>query len=410
MVDTTVGVKVRSSNRFVMFLKNLWPVSGAINEIASLDGLRAVAVTMTVVPHLLWAMVDSSRTSKTTADWLVQTRFFWSDGIAVSGVVLFFVLSGFLLFMPYARAMLGLQSFPSARKFYVRRALRILPAYWVSIVLLVLFFQTQYQKPAYWYDLGLHVFMVHNWTQETDRTLNTPFWTMAVESQYYVLLPLFAFVMFALAKARRYKLLAGLFLLLAAASPAYELAWSFSKTRLPEFFAHITILEVFGYMITFVVGMLCSLSYIAITQTQRVNIPVEKIQALARIAGLVGIGGYLIWLVGVNFWSPLLQMRQIIVGPCFGGILLGTLLGWPSWSRLFSKPSFRFIGVISYSLYIWNLPIYEHVIVPIAQIFGSDLITFGLGLLLTPVILIPFAFASYHMVERPFLKVRRKQH
>ncbi len=57
---------------------------------------------------------------------------------AQTGVHLFFVLSGFLLFLPYARAMLQDRPLPTARRFYQRRALRILPAYWVCMIALVL--------------------------------------------------------------------------------------------------------------------------------------------------------------------------------------------------------------------------------------------------------------------------------
>ena len=51
------------------------------------------------------------------------------------------MLSGFLLFMPYAKTLLGLRPFPETGKYYTRRALRILPAYWLSLVIIYLFFE-----------------------------------------------------------------------------------------------------------------------------------------------------------------------------------------------------------------------------------------------------------------------------
>ncbi len=49
-----------------------------------------------------------------------------------TGVTLFFVLSGFLLFMPFAKALLFNTQWPLNRVFYLRRFLRIIPGYYVS--------------------------------------------------------------------------------------------------------------------------------------------------------------------------------------------------------------------------------------------------------------------------------------
>ncbi len=55
-----------------------------------------------------------------------------------TGVHLFFVLSGFLLFLPYARWLFGMGQRPSAQLFYKRRVLRIGPAYWACLAILLL--------------------------------------------------------------------------------------------------------------------------------------------------------------------------------------------------------------------------------------------------------------------------------
>lgn len=390
-------------------LKRLWPVSGAVQEISCLDGLRALAVFMTLFPHLLWATIDSPKTNPALRQNLTDSRFLWDIGISVSGVVLFFVLSGFLLFRPYARAMFGLQKYPSARKFYIRRILRIMPAYLVSLVLLVVLLEPEYLSVSHWPDLGLHVFMLQNWSFETRNSINPPFWTMAVESQFYLVLPLMAYGLFALNRMKRRWLVGG-FLLLAALSPLYRLLWAVVKHAMPQLFEHITILELLGYLCAFVMGMACSLFYVAINETTHLGFAQEKIQFWCRVAGVSGVIFFGVWLFAISNWHLLEQAREPIVALCFGGILLGTLIGWPSWNRFFSRPALRFIGVISYSLYIWNLPLYEHFIVPFTQIFDTDVTAMLLGLLLIPVVIIPFAFASYHFVEKPFLQARRKQH
>ena len=59
-------------------------------------------------------------------------------GDTLAQVRALFVLSGFLLFLPYARAMLHDTSLPSTLGFLERRALRILPAYWVCLTILII--------------------------------------------------------------------------------------------------------------------------------------------------------------------------------------------------------------------------------------------------------------------------------
>src|SRR5258708_17917446 len=61
-----------------------------------------------------------------------------------TGVTLFFVLSGFLLFMPFAKALLYKTSWPLGRVFYIPRVLRIVPGYYLSLLLIDLFMHPEY--------------------------------------------------------------------------------------------------------------------------------------------------------------------------------------------------------------------------------------------------------------------------
>src|SRR5437588_585068 len=94
---------------------------GKRNSIAVLDGVRAIAILMVIVFHInritgdsLWnQMANPLASSVATAGG--------------TGVTLFFVLSGFLLFMPFAKALLFDTPWPLARVFYLRRVLRSMP-------------------------------------------------------------------------------------------------------------------------------------------------------------------------------------------------------------------------------------------------------------------------------------------
>src|SRR5437660_4846141 len=123
--------------RFVQWLSALLEGKKQKSTIASLDGVRAIACLSVVTYHL---------TLVTTQDihlWYPHNISPWVATLAYAGdtgVTLFFVLSGFLLFMPYAKALLFDSSWPLARHFYLRRALRIIPAYYVTLFLMILLY------------------------------------------------------------------------------------------------------------------------------------------------------------------------------------------------------------------------------------------------------------------------------
>src|SRR5437899_2546960 len=98
------------------------PAGGAVRRLAALDGLRAVAAGSVLVYHC-WLFSSPARLS-----WNLGPLTTFMQPLQ-AGVVLFFVLSGFLLYLPIARSIVGGGAKPSTRRYLRNRALRILPAY-----------------------------------------------------------------------------------------------------------------------------------------------------------------------------------------------------------------------------------------------------------------------------------------
>src|SRR3954462_12451136 len=93
-----------------------------------LDPLRAVAALAIVVTHT--AELGGFNRAHALGAWTVRLD---------SGVTVFFVLSAFLLYRPFVAARLDGPPGPRVLRYARRRALRILPAYWVALIVLGLF-------------------------------------------------------------------------------------------------------------------------------------------------------------------------------------------------------------------------------------------------------------------------------
>ncbi len=108
------------------------------------------------------------------------------------------VISGFLLALPWARAQLGLGGRPSVKEYYVKRFLRIFPAYALAIGVCVLAWSLprgDYPSAGFlWKDVITHLTFTHNLFYDTYLLTPLPIvlWTLGVEVQFYLVFPLVA--------------------------------------------------------------------------------------------------------------------------------------------------------------------------------------------------------------------------
>jgi peptidoglycan/LPS O-acetylase OafA/YrhL len=121
------------------------------------------------------------------------------------GVTLFFTLSGFLLYRPFAAAIMRAQQRPTLRTYFRNRALRILPAYWVILILTGVVLQATFVRPSAlelrtgslvtdpWVFIR-NATLTQNYTPGTLLTGIGPAWSLAIELVFYVVLPLVALI------------------------------------------------------------------------------------------------------------------------------------------------------------------------------------------------------------------------
>ncbi|MEO7002025.1 MAG: acyltransferase [Ktedonobacterales bacterium] len=385
----------------------LWPLADAPKGIAALDGLRAVAALSIVAFHtLLYMQFEYTPFSHAIGG-------IWYN--LASGVPLFFVLSGFLLFLPYARSMLYGKSFPSTWGFYQRRALRILPAYYVCLFIVAPFRAPSPIRPL-WQNIGVHLLFIHDDFPLYNRDLNGPFWTLAVEWQFYILLPLIAFGLARLVGASRSlpRLIGWLIALIIGIELLRVLdAWlmiglpmNASSDTLVSGIQRTFVLITMGmqgkYLEIFAVGMLCSALYVWSVEHKQLG------------EGLRRRLGYGLLMMGVGFgvlsilddaaaaalftpglvWGPDIILYPLITGLAYGALLLGVLWGGGWLRTLLETPLLRFLGFMSFSLYLWHLPII-HADIPLFAPLSLPLRLVGVFVV---------SYLSYQLVERFFLR------
>ena len=378
----------------------LWPESGALSPIPVLDGIRALAVLLVMFFHA-WhnqpGMLEPGQAVDSSPIWYAR-----------GGLDTFFVLSGFLLFLPYARWAFGLSTAPSARKFYKRRILRVGPAYWLCLALLV---STAPLTTPSLADALVHVPFVFNFVPASIFSINGVFWTMAVETQFYAVLPLIGWTLHRLAarigvlKAAG-ALFAGMLVISGASGLANRLAGveqipvlsGLAGQRSMSFY-----LAVFGsgIAVSVVFTYLTSVAILTIDQTRLL-----RAVAIVCVVLAVAVG------VGFAFKPSIIRVeagRNVLYGGVFAALLFGVLLAPPAWGWIFRTPVVRFIGLISYSLYLWHTIVLDWIVGWIPHSVSSldrVLIGFGFELLLA----VPVAYVSYLVAERPFMMARRRAH
>ncbi len=151
-------------------------------RLRGLDGVRAIAAFSIVGLHA------ASFTGATQATG-------WGKYFARldAGVAVFFVLSAFLLYRPFVAAHLGARRPVNLRTFWWRRAVRIYPAYWVALTVVIVAFG--HSDLHGWGEYVRNYLLVQIYQPGYGLGGIVPAWTLAVEVSFYAALPLYAWVL-----------------------------------------------------------------------------------------------------------------------------------------------------------------------------------------------------------------------
>jgi peptidoglycan/LPS O-acetylase OafA/YrhL len=344
--------------------------------IPELDALRAFAILAVIARHSLGRARIPYLTAASLYGW--------------SGVDLFFVLSGFLITGILLDSK-GTEHF--FRNFYMRRALRIWPLYYVCLILIFFVLPRLFpplalsraEYPVSVYAVYLQNTLLHSYGS----TQVSALWSLAVEEQFYFVWPFLVFL-FSPKALRR------ILITLVIGAPVLRLV-SFLHGA-DDFFTH-----------TFTLCRVDSLAMggLLACWTRSESCSVERLRRVSALTFAIGFG----LLLGTRVLSPssargVAEIHEVLLysflAVAFTGLLglalvprsQASLFGW-----LLNQPALRYIGKISYGLYLLHYPLFN-----VVQLAGP----LPLQLLTRYAVLLLVASVSWYAFEQPILRLKAR--
>ena len=341
---------------------------------AGLDALRGIAVILVFLFH---AKVESF------------------DG-AFIGVDIFFVLSGFLITLLILQEH-QIKGSISLKKFYIRRALRLLPGLVFLLMVFLAFVNFRFHDPATKLrqaeDALIALFYAANWTRAFD--LDRPdllghTWSLSAEEQFYVIWPLFMLFLLRMTAFVRSTGIAGLFflswgwrLILLSQGASWNRLYNGLDCRADMLLAGCLLASLWhaGYLDFFA----------------RSRFFLRTIVVLASIC-LAIMSSFADWQKSALYlWQyPLLALATAII------ILEIVASPDAAFSRLLNRRWLVWPGKISYGIYLWHYP----VIVLLEQ--EAIIQNRNVQVLTAALVSLFFATFSWYAVERPFLRLKSR--
>jgi peptidoglycan/LPS O-acetylase OafA/YrhL len=305
--------------RAAFLLVGIMVASPIRSRLPSLDGLRALAIISVILSH-------------SVAIWSVNPRWLEFGKTLRQGVDLFFAISGLLITHLLVKELEETQSI-NLRAFYIRRAFRILPPVLLYLFVLAILTQLAILDVRRW-EFVSSVLFFRNYLDPNQGRATGHFWSLSVEEHFYLLWPACVAM---LARKRSAKLAIAVAIVIGV--------WRGIDAR-QHLFARLfsdagVLFRTDARLDALLYGSLAGLVLPKVREFRRV-----------RFGGFVP-WGLLIVIVLVNALH--LPMLPTVLAISYAALVLSCII-WTDaiWVRWLENRVLRAIGVMSYSLYIWQ--------------------------------------------------------
>ena len=368
----------------------------------ALHGLRVLAILTVVQFHVTWIFAGEQGIALDGGFVRASLSIFF-------GMDLFFILSGFLIGSILLRA-LEEEGRQRLARFYLRRAFRTFPSYWMVLTVLALSFTLTAAQRSH---LPFEYAYLTNF-EPLARPEIVMFWgwSLALEEQFYLAVPLLLFALHRLrSDGARLALLGGLWCVSPVARLAIYLAhrpWSDLALYDALYFRTLTRFD------TLVAGVLLALIHRRygvrltawlIDPFHRALLALPSLACLWVLAFPSLMGERNVQLVHVFAWGSLTSLMYLPA-------LILLLHGEGAIRRALSAPLFRRVATLGYGVYLVHIPLCDHAIVPLAkrlERMGVGLaIVWPLSFVALMAASLAVAYALHLLVEKPSLWLRAR--
>ena len=355
--------------------------TNTLSFIPQIDGLRFVAIAMVVLYH-----VNIFVTNKVPFDFTRPAPDYWwmfqfldSDR---KGVLLFFVISGFILALPFARAARKEGKPVEMKRYFLRRLTRLEPPYFLTMIAsylgIILLKGHGFAEllnrtfTGLFPSLAVSLVYMHNVIFPHNLSVNPVAWSLEIEIQFYILMPLLAVVFKFTARTR--------WLLLATVMAGFI------------FFQHLLqpgVYTLFNYIQYFLLGFLLVDVYLS-------NYKPKLFPGASIIIGILCLA-----FIGYADLRQFNYQEYVFVPVIFIFYVLALTDGF--WKRVFSFRLLTVIGGMCYSIYLLHYNIIA--VVGNRTIFFNVTQNYPLAYLWHAAILLPIILlvsgVFYLLIERP---------
>lgn len=348
--------------------------------IREVDGLRFLAIFPVVVQHLSERLERNAVIEFRHGTEYVVSNFITNRGFI--GVYIFFVISGFILGMPFAAHHLKAEKKVSLKSYFLRRLSRLEPPYilvmmGMTILLVILGYHTWKEILPHF---GASIFYLHSIIFHSWSIINPPVWTLEIEVQFYILAPLLAYLFFSIK---------GKFV-----RRATIVSFILGVMLLQQYFDVMntyTILTILAHIQFFLIGFLVADIYL-----MEWGNGIRKHALFNYISILALVFAFWIWSWDYNLLSRLLFITSLF--------LLAYSSFRATWfNRFITFPWITAIGGMCYTIYLVHLPIIEFMIQFSKNLHLTDIFTinFLLQLLILTPILMVVSIIYFLLIEKP---------
>lgn len=309
-----------------------------LNHLVQLDGIRFIAVALVLFDH-----------------WTMEHIQLPVGALGALGVTIFFVLSGFLITRILLSSKDKLQHEPNGgvskylKTFYIRRTIRIFPVYYLTLFVLALLNEPPVRQKFAWlalYGTNIYIALNHTWMGTVDHL-----WSLAVEEQVYLFLPLLLFFV-----PRRYVPATTLLMIVGSVALRYGLYYA----NQPWFIGYVstpTCLDSFG------LGGLMAYGWLY-ERDRFIRVFSSSVWVWLSLAGFIAVGLLNQW-ISVDsprgYHNVMSTVWERLSASLFGFFLIGRAVvgfgGLMKW--VLENAVSQYLGRISYALYLYHNFVYN---------------------------------------------------